>query len=372
MGTVISPGGPQLASLVGRLEADMASRRLRAGDPYLTSSQASDLLGVSRASAYRALRQLAERRILIARDRSGMYVSEEGARAVSMVHPISEESVRDLSHIYVLQPSDRPSNGVRFDQLMVGLRSEIQGATISFMQLPLGREMEFLQSMLQSDSLRAEGAAFIPISVPESALEAFAGKQTWPVAVLGSVSGRFGEIASVDADQATGGDLLADYLVERGHQRILAIMSDVWRQGDHTFFDAMQERLAKALLPANALSVRSFNFNRDEIRRGVLEVMGQSGAPTAIVCRYPELVPIAEEAVQQLEKDKKRKIEIVFDSSSRGRGDSLNYAHTEPSYSFTEYGQALAKMLKSNDVNQGLGNRHITLPVELIPPQTAV
>ena len=57
-----------------RVMLDMRQRGLSPGERYLTTNEVSRMLGVRKAVANKALRKLAEQRVLIRRQRSGTFV----------------------------------------------------------------------------------------------------------------------------------------------------------------------------------------------------------------------------------------------------------------------------------------------------------
>ena len=63
-----------LHHLASRLEQDIRQRGLWAGDRYLTASEAAELLGVSTATAHRAMQVLAQRRMLVRHPSRGTFV----------------------------------------------------------------------------------------------------------------------------------------------------------------------------------------------------------------------------------------------------------------------------------------------------------
>ena len=65
--------------LAHRIEADIRSRGLRPGDQYLTAEKAGRALGVSTATASRAMKLMAERDMLIRYRNRGTFVRSRSA-----------------------------------------------------------------------------------------------------------------------------------------------------------------------------------------------------------------------------------------------------------------------------------------------------
>ena len=72
--TQIRQEQPRVANLADQLLADIEERNLRPGDRYLTTAEASKLLGVANSSANRALQVLEKRRRIVRQQRRGAFV----------------------------------------------------------------------------------------------------------------------------------------------------------------------------------------------------------------------------------------------------------------------------------------------------------
>src|SRR5664279_3663371 len=74
--------GPSKAHwLAKRLEEDIRTRGLRAGEPYLTTAQAGRQLGISKAMAYRSMKILVARQVLVSHPGRGTFVGPEAGGA---------------------------------------------------------------------------------------------------------------------------------------------------------------------------------------------------------------------------------------------------------------------------------------------------
>lgn len=95
-------------SITNFIERDIKERGLKAGDPYLTAEELGRIVGVSRATADRAMKSLSRRHILMRRQRSGTFVGPRaetsGAKpcaALSNIHLIAPRSASAQLHLDV-------------------------------------------------------------------------------------------------------------------------------------------------------------------------------------------------------------------------------------------------------------------------------
>jgi DNA-binding transcriptional regulator YhcF (GntR family) len=68
--------------IIDWIERDIQERGLEVGAPYLTAEEVGRLIGVSRATADRAMKELSARHVLMRRQRSGTFVGPRAAVAV--------------------------------------------------------------------------------------------------------------------------------------------------------------------------------------------------------------------------------------------------------------------------------------------------
>src|SRR5262245_55473877 len=112
------------------IEADIRSRGLGPGDRYFTAHELGGLLGLSRATCDRALKELADRDIVHRRRNKGTHVS-------SNLAPQPASLVRS---VYVLLSSDRPYSTLPREEIMNGLWRELPDIGLHCTVLPKGNE----------------------------------------------------------------------------------------------------------------------------------------------------------------------------------------------------------------------------------------
>src|SRR5687767_4741693 len=74
---------PKIIDLADQLVADIESRKLKPGDRYLTTADASKMLGVGNGLANRALQLLERRQVITRQQRRGAFISAPKTAASS-------------------------------------------------------------------------------------------------------------------------------------------------------------------------------------------------------------------------------------------------------------------------------------------------
>src|SRR6185295_7888601 len=88
-----------LRLLARRIEGEIRSRSLREGDRFMTTDEVGQMLGVSSATAHRALNYLVKRKLLVRQHGRGTFI---GATAGG-----GETRTVSLQTVYILLPEDQ-------------------------------------------------------------------------------------------------------------------------------------------------------------------------------------------------------------------------------------------------------------------------
>ena len=120
------------------LEEDIRSRGLKIGDRYLTAHEAAEMLGVSRATAQRAMKVLGDSEMLLRRRSLGTFI---GPGAVDS----SNSKVRT---VYVISPEEE-HNSVWASWMPRGIRRESGGTNVNFGFVPKHDSIGYLKQLVQ-------------------------------------------------------------------------------------------------------------------------------------------------------------------------------------------------------------------------------
>jgi DNA-binding transcriptional regulator YhcF (GntR family) len=225
-----------LSLLVKRIENDIRTRALRPGDRYLTAADVGLMLGVSAATAHRAMNVMVTQNLLEREHGRGTFIGAgigpQRAVSIRTVYIFIEELQRDLT-------------SVPLDSIVAAVRSELVNTNVQFCFIPRSSGAEYVRNLIDAAQRAGHFAGAIPISCSHEVYRYLAGTGA-PVVVLGSLYSDQWELTSVDVDYYTAGHLLAKYLCSRGHKRIALFATGGGRPGDNAFYDGVSQALTEA------------------------------------------------------------------------------------------------------------------------------
>ncbi len=341
-----------------RLEGDLRSKGLRSGDRYLTVADAALMLGVSNATAHRAMSILVRKKLLIRQHGRGTFVGDG----------IGQQRPARVRTVYILMPdAQKDVTSVQLDDIVDALRSRLGGVNVQFSFIPAGNSVEYVRELISSAQRIGQFAGAIPISCGRAVykyLEEVGG----PMVVLGSLYGDQRQLPSVDVDYRQIGHLLARYLVGKGHKRMALLLTGEGRPGDNAFFDGISDALTEADLPHNALTVRIYQHDYEAFRAQVRELLERPDRPTGIICGTDRLVGIVEAVASSLDLRLPRDVELVFQGQSTPAVERLPYVHAQPRQTFKQIAELVADMLKRVADGGQLEKPRVVISVELRVP----
>ena len=350
-----------LAMVAKRLEGDLRSRGLRSGDRYLTVADAALMLGVSNATAHRAMSLLVRKKLLVRQHGRGTFVGEG----------IGEHRPARVRTVYILMPEEQKDvTSVQLEDMVDALRSRVGGVNVQFSFIPATNSVEYVRELISSAQRMGQFAGAVPISCPRAVykyLEEVGG----PMVVLGSLYGDQRQLPSVDVDYRQIGHLLARYLVGKGHKRMALLLTGEGRPGDNAFFDGISDALTEADLPHNALTVRIYPHDFEAFRAQVRELLERPDRPTGIICGTDRLVGVVESVASNLELRLPRDVELVFQGQSTPAVERLPYVHAQPRVTFKQIAELVANMLRTLSDGKSLEQERVIVPVELREPEDA-
>jgi DNA-binding LacI/PurR family transcriptional regulator len=350
------PGPSKAHWLAKRLEEDIRSRGLRAGEPYLTTAQASRQLGISKAMAYRAMKILAAGHVLVCHPGRGTFVGPQAGGAPS----------RELKCVHILLTHDLfQSSEPSTHAWLAGLLAALPGYSIQF-DFVLLRDPEPHVSRLLEQGL-AEGtlSAVVLLGCPRAVQEQVL-RRGVPALVLGTDYSSTRQLPSVDADQLETGRLAAEYLLARGRRRIALLMREMWLPGDRLLFEGVGRALDEAGLGHEALMLRNLSVETAVLDADLRRLLTAEDRPAGCVCRMPlfaqAVVRAAESAGLRVPED----LEVISDGLDRQTADRLGLPSVCMKVSVEEQvvigGRMLAQLFEGCQPNP----LHVVLPVELM------
>src|SRR5271163_2507531 len=136
MTTTTIPQTPRIVDLADRILDDIRRKKLRPGDPYLSTAEIARLLRVSGTAANRALQLLGQRQVLERRQRRGTFI----AAPATSSHGASLRRVHLVVHRDYLR-----TEGLLADGVVFGVQGELPQAEIQFNFLPESNEIDYVQ-----------------------------------------------------------------------------------------------------------------------------------------------------------------------------------------------------------------------------------
>ena len=355
-----------LTLLATRIEREIRTRGLREGDRFLTTEEVGQMLGVSNATAHRAMNHLVEHSLLVRQHGRGTFVG----RVAGEARPLR------LQTVHILLPEDqRQVASVELDVLVDAVRAQIGRISIhvSFLggdeAAAVARELvAHAKDAYADDAQRRVGV--IPISCPREVYRLLSDAGV-PTVVFGSIYGDQRRLPSVDVDHRQAGQLMTEHLLRGGHQRLALLATGGGRPGDDAFYDGVSDALTRAALPHNALIVRTFPQDFAAFRAQIEELFAGRDRPTGVICRSERFVGVVASIAAASGLAAPRDLDIVFQTQSSRpltKASAFTYAHVRPRESFKQIARELAVMLRRVAEGRALAQERVVVPVELHVP----
>ncbi len=328
---------PHVEVLAKRLTSDIQHRGLTVGDRYLTTEEVCRTFGVGKTAVSKAVRYLAKRQILVPRQRSGTFVGPG----------VAEHKNSKVQTIFVLLPAGDPSTDHwLFQPFIAGIHTEIPDVNVQFTFVPEKNQDSYIRELIEGPRLAGQLAGVVAVSCP-SVVYRYLIELRVPAVVYGSVYSSEMPITSVDADNFESGQLLTQYLIDRGHRRIAFLMTGAGLPGNNQFLDGINDALASAGLLPTVLIPRLIQNDMEALCAITRELLTSPNRPTALITRGSTQV----EAVASVAKDAGYEVpsdlEIVFDHDQTTlRPHTPTFPWVQPKLPLTEITAMLGKILK--------------------------
>jgi DNA-binding LacI/PurR family transcriptional regulator len=354
-----APVSSNLALVARRIEGDIRARGLHSGDRYLSVADAAQMLGVSPATAHRAMDLLVGKRLLIRQHGRGTFIGDAAGRPRGAAAP----RVRAV-HILLPEEQEGVAPFPMAEPILQAVRRSISGVNVQFGFVPAFRAVEYVRELVGAAHDAGQLFGVIPISCPRevySYLDALGA----PMVVLGSLCPDQSHIASVDADYLQVGRLLAGYMLRRRHRRMALFVSGEGRPGDHAFLDGISEVLTEAELPHNTLTVRIFPRDFNAFRAQVKELLSRSDRPDGVICGTSRLVGEVVAVAESIGLAVPGQLDIAYYGEPTSIFEA-SLAHVEMTAPFNQVASMLAETLKRLAAGQVPEHRNVVIPVQLV------
>jgi DNA-binding LacI/PurR family transcriptional regulator len=301
----------RLARLAERIQEDIATRDLKPGDSYLTTAQTAQLLKVSGSAANKALQLLAQRRVLVRRQRSGTIIAEP---------PTNRGPLRRI-HLLVHR-NYLKTEGLLADGVVLGIQGQLPGADIQFNFMPGERaeEIKHLHNLVNEAVRASDPEGFVLVRSTFEAQKILVDSGL-PSVIFGTPYPSV-DLSWIDRDRKRSEQLLAEHLVARGCTQIGLL----WRQhvlaSDPDGFDAVGDVLVRNGLPASALHLRCLPVDEQVVQESVRQMVRQTKGKWGLICRSE---PLAEAAADV--NINRRPIDIVVSDVYPKTTQSVRFTH---------------------------------------------
>lgn len=337
-----------------KLERHIRACGLKAGDRYITTEEAGKLLGMSIVIAQRAMALLARRNILERRPKAGTFIGAGIGVDIqtSNIHFFSPEQSR----------TDNEVQANYWEQIN-GMRSVLGQLSAHFHFVP-NQDLGYVQHIVRQTSAAGllNGAVLI---LPSREMRAFFNQSGIPTVVEGGVEADLGNLCWIQWDQTRVGRLLAQYLLHRGHRRLVTVMRDLWSIGEHLLHDSINEVLTEENLPSNTLRMRSAPSEKEAITELARGFFREENPPTGFICRNEFQADCIAEAAREAGVEKQ--VDITHCNASSNPAQN-RYTCAVPEITVFEFGKMAGEMFQHLMANQMPEPRGHLIPVRLKTP----
>lgn len=343
---------PALRHLADRIESDIRRRGLCAGDAYLTADEVGRLFDIHPRQAGRAMQLLASRNVLRRRPGAGTFIGDAAPTA-------DRAATRQV--VRVIAFSGKLLYTRQVGQMIGVLRAVFPGHDIQVHPLDPPDEPAQLAAALRTAQQRGDTAGILIWGATRPMQQAVV-DAALPAVLLGGVAPGVTGLPFVASDQREAGRLMAQYLIERGHRRIVLFMRDQWGCGDNNFCDGIDEQVAAH--PGVVRILRSLPADEPTVRDYLASLRAAAEPVTAAICRnrfYAQCILAAR-------ADDAPPIDVIYDGMDPDEVDAAGTPFVALQGGFEAALRTAADMLRQIANNQPLQRTQHLIPVQLIEP----
>jgi DNA-binding LacI/PurR family transcriptional regulator/DNA-binding transcriptional regulator YhcF (GntR family) len=347
---------PRIVELADLIAKDIAERKLKPGDPYQSTMETAEMLGVGTTAANRAMQVLVKRRLLERRQRKGTFVAM----------PTEYMTEAPLRRVHLLvQENYLRMEGVLSDGIVVGMHEELPTAQLQFNFLPPDNEAQYVSGLIAEALKSGQGEGFVLVRASLQTQRLIAGGGL-PAVVHGLLHPSVPRIPWIDRDHRQAGRLLVGHLLNNGMRRVLMMTRDRMFQGDHQALDSTRDTMAEAGLPLNALTVRCMPSDHEAIKAAAVEWLAGLKEPGGVVCRSLPLAKGVAAAAESIGRKVGHDVMIVLaDLYRKGSEPAPGWPYLKSMLTPEQIGQHIGRMLAQQARGQVADPDHEIIPVRL-------
>jgi DNA-binding LacI/PurR family transcriptional regulator/DNA-binding transcriptional regulator YhcF (GntR family) len=352
---------PRVAQLADRLIEDIQVRELQPGDRFLTTAEASKLLGVGSSIANRALQLLERRRVITRQQRSGAFIAGL---------PLAEDTPMFHRVHFLVHQKYLRAEGVGQDEVLLGIEHELPGVPVQISFLPSGHEAAFVAELVQ-DSVSAKRVdGFVLVRAPFEAQRLLSERKI-PSVVYGVIYASIDGLASLSADMRAVGSELTNFLLNRGHQRIAHFSRQIAYRGDQLTIDGIMAALNGAGRGFDALRLRFMPDSDDVYLAEAEKLFAEPNHPTGFICRTVRMADAISDVATARGLVVGTDVDITVCEYYVKSGSKPRYIHAKALISSEEQGRHLARLLISQVDGRQEGAVHEVIPIKVEIPLKA-
>lgn len=352
---------PRIAQLAEQLVADIQSRDLRPGDRFLTTVEASKLLGVGSSTANRALQLLERRRLIVRQQRSGAFIA---GRPVAEVEPMLHR-VHFLVHQKYLR-----AEGVGQDEVLLGIEHELPGVPVQISFLPAGGEAAYVTELVEESESGKRVDGFVLVRATYETQRLLSQRQI-PTVVYGTLYPSIDRLASLTADMRAVGSELTNFLLHRGRPRIAHFSRQVAYGGDQLTIEGITSALQAGGKGFDALSLRFLPDADDVYVAEAEKLFDEDQYPTGFICRTVRMADAISSVAAMKGLVVGKDIDVTVCDYYLKPGSRPRYVFAKPLISSEGQGRQLARLLIAQVENGVEEVGHEVMPVRLEIPFSA-
>ncbi len=311
------------------------------------------MLGVSRATAQRAMKVLGDSEMLLRRRSLGTFV---GPGAFQTKH----SKVRT---VYVITP-EVEHNWAWARWMTRGIQRGSSCTNINFGIVPKNNSIDYLKQLIQSAKAAGSFLGIIATGGNRNIYQYLA-ESGIPTVIFGSLYQDNTQIPSLDLDNREAARLMTRYLIDRGHRRMMSLTISDGRPGDHAFFDGVSDVLTETGLPANALVMRIVPNDMKSAMPIVRQLLAAGDRPSGLIVRGTGILSAVDHAIEQLKLSLPGEVEVVCQNVNTENEFDRKHTHVMPRQGLENAAERLGHMIKQLAQNNPLEETRVVIPVEL-------
>jgi DNA-binding LacI/PurR family transcriptional regulator/DNA-binding transcriptional regulator YhcF (GntR family) len=363
MRTKVAAQCATIADLAAQIEADIRTRGLAPGDPYQGTTETARMLKVGSIPVNQAMQLLVKRNVLERRQRLGTFVSRSFDPS---------QNGAGLKRVHVLMYDHHlVDEGIFGSGLLMGLQGALPGTHLQFDFMPpnVQDEGRYLREVVD-EALRNRGADGFVLFNSTVEMQRIFSDSGLPTVIAGSLYASIDGLPFVDRDQKQVGRLLAEYLLQHGHRRIVMIT----RQrpglgpGEYLAADAVGEVAAEAGLSASSLMTRCLPHDPAVIAGEICHLLQSNSELPGILLRPWQMIEPVYDGIVAAGLIPQKDVAVAVADYYQPLSAKPKYPVIRSSASLEEFGTHLANQLLSRLHGKGSEASGVLVPVRLEVP----